>query len=124
MNPASIAIQVLLALAVVIALLSCLGILLMKDFYERLHYLAPVTTVSALCILLAVTIQEGWGQATIKTILVFLVLLLINAVLTHATARAARVRTLGHWTPDPSEHIHGTEGLGGQEHQQERKSNE
>ncbi len=124
MNAATIAIEVLLAVAVAIALLCCLGMLLMKDFYERLHYMASVTTVSAFCILLAVVIQEGWGQATIKTILVFLVLLIMNAVLTHATARAARVRTLGHWTPDPNEHIPGTKGIGGQAHQRERKSNE
>jgi multisubunit Na+/H+ antiporter MnhG subunit len=54
-----------------------------------------------------VVVKEGWGQATIKTILVAMVLLLINAVLTHATARAARVRALGHWQPAPEEHIEG-----------------
>jgi multicomponent Na+:H+ antiporter subunit G len=124
MNAATIAIQVLLAFAVVVALLCCLGILVMKDFYERLHYMAPVATVSAFCILLAVLIQTGWGQATIKTALVFLVLLFMNAVLTHATARAARIRTLGHWTPDPNEHIAGTEGVGGRVHRQERETNE
>jgi monovalent cation/proton antiporter MnhG/PhaG subunit len=118
MNATTIAIEVLLAIAVLVALLCCLGILLMKDFYERLHYMAPVTAVSAFCILLAVVIQEGWGQATIKAILVFLVLLFMNAVLTHATARAARLRTFGHWTPDPNEDI------GGRALPQERQSNE
>ncbi len=120
----TIAVEVLLAIAVVTALLCCLGLLVMPDFYERLHYMASVTTVSAFAVLIAVVIQEGWGQATIKTILVCLVLLLINAILTHATARAARVRALGHWTPDPSENIPGTKGMGGERHQQERKSNE
>ncbi len=124
MSASTVAVEVLLAIAVVVALLCCLGMLLMKDLFERLHYMASVTTVSAFCILVAVVIEEGWGQATIKTILVFVVLLLMNAVLTHATARAARVRTLGHWTPDPGEHIPGTEGVGGHAHQQERKSNE
>ncbi len=112
MNAATIAVEVLLAVAVIIALLCCLGVLLMQNLYERLHYMSSVTTVAAFCIVLAVAIEEGWGQATIKSVLVFVVLLLMNAVLTHATARAARVRSLGHWTPDPDENIPGTEGGG------------
>jgi monovalent cation/proton antiporter MnhG/PhaG subunit len=120
----TIAVEILLAIAVITALLCCLGMLIMPDFFERLHYMASVTTVSAFCILIAVAIQEGWGQATVKTILVCLVLLLINAVLTHATARAARVRALGHWTHDPDENIPGTNGVGGRQSQRERKKNE
>jgi hypothetical protein len=34
-----------------------------------------------------------------------LVLLMINAVLTHATARAARIRTLGDWMPEPGKNV-------------------
>jgi multisubunit Na+/H+ antiporter MnhG subunit len=72
--------------------------------------LSSVTTIATLSLLVAVVIKEGWGQATIKTILVFFVLLLINAVLSHATARAARVREFGQWTPNPGENIDGAGG--------------
>ena len=104
---ATTAVQVLLGIAVVSALLSSLGILIMRGVYEQLHYLAPVTTVSAFFLLAAVVVRQGWGQATIKTTLVCLMLLLINAVLTHAIARADRVRRLGTWTPQTSEKISG-----------------
>ncbi len=120
----TIAVEVLLAIGVISALLCCLGILIMPSVYERLHYMATVATVSAFAVLAAVVVEEGWGQATIKTILVCIVLLMINAVLTHATARAARVRDLGHWTPNPDEHIEGTEGRGGRQSRRERKENE
>ncbi|MGI9103209.1 MAG: cation:proton antiporter [Terriglobales bacterium] len=119
-----IAIEVLLAIAVITAVLCCVAIAIMPDFYERLHYMASVTTVSAFGILIAVVIQEGWGQATIKTILVCMVLLLINAILTHATARAARVRTLGHWSVDPDLDVSDTRGVGGRQRQKERKRHE
>ncbi len=109
MNAAAIAVEVSLGIGVVMAWLCCLGILLMPNFYERLHYLAGVTSISAFSILLAVVIHEGWGQATIKTSLIFVVLLLVNAIVTHATARAARVRSLGHWSSDPREQVPGTE---------------
>jgi monovalent cation/proton antiporter MnhG/PhaG subunit len=83
---------------------------LFRDLFERLHYLSSVTTISTFALLMAILIKEGWGQATIKAILVFIVLLLVNAVLSHATARAARIHELGHWTPSPEEHIEGAEG--------------
>jgi monovalent cation/proton antiporter MnhG/PhaG subunit len=110
----TLVVEVMLAVSVITTMLCCLGILIMPDFYERLHYMASVTTVSAFCILVAVAIETGWGQATIKTVLVCIVLLLINAVLTHATARACRVRELGHWTPDANENIPGMQELGEQ----------
>ncbi len=107
MSAADIAVAACLGVCVSSALICCLGIVVLDRFFDRLHYLAPVTTVSSFFLLAAVVIKEGWGQATIKTILVALVLLLINAVLTHATARAARVRETGHWIPAPEEHIEG-----------------
>ena len=102
---AHIAIEVLLSIAVVVALICCLGLAIMPDFYERLHYMATVSTITTFCVLVAVVIQEGWGQATLKTIVIVLVLFFMNATLTHATARADRVRKLGHWTADPKENI-------------------
>ncbi len=51
-------------------------------------------------------------------------LLLINAILTHATARAARVRTLGHWSVDPKLDVSDTRGRGGRERQKDRKRHE
>ncbi len=113
MNAATIAVEVFLGIAVLMAWLCCLALLIMPNFYERLHYLASVTTISAFCILIAVVIHEGWGQATLKAIAVCVVLLLVNAIVTHATARAARVRSLGHWSSDPHEQTPGTEAREG-----------
>ena len=124
MNAADWAVAVLLAICVLTTLLCTLGIVLMEEFFERLHYMATVTTVSSVALLAAVLVREGWGQATVKSILVIIVLLLINAVLTHATARAARVRQYGHWTAQPDEYISGTKGRGGRQSQRERRENE
>jgi multicomponent Na+:H+ antiporter subunit G len=98
----------LLGVCLFVCVICCLALTLLRNFYVRLHYLAPVTTIGFIPLLIAVVIREGAGQAAMKTILVFATLLLINAVLTHATARAARVRRLGHWTADSEEHIPGS----------------
>lgn len=124
MSAATIAVEVFLAIAVLSAWVCCIGIVVVPNFYERLHYLATVTTISAFSIFIAVVIEEGWGQATVKTTLTCVLLLLINAVVTHATARAARVRTLGHWSSDPHEQMPGTHGRGGAEAARQRKENE
>jgi monovalent cation/proton antiporter MnhG/PhaG subunit len=100
-NVANIAVEVLLAIGVVTALICCLGLLVMPDVNEKLHYPATVSTISSFCVLIAVVIKEGAGQAAIKVSLIFVVLLIMNAVLTHATARAARIRMFGTWRIDP-----------------------
>ncbi len=124
MSAGTTAVEVLLAVCVISAWICCLGMVIIEDFFERLHYMASVSTVSIFALLAAVVIEEGWGQATIKTILVALVIFVMNAVLTHATARAARVRRLGHWTPRPEEPIEGTEGKGARESRRKRRQNE
>lgn len=106
MTTADWAVNVCLAITVVMTAIPCWALLLFNDVFDRLHYLSIVTTIGTFSLLIAVVIKKGWGQATVKTILVFFVLLLINAVLSHATARAARVRELGHWTPQPEETVH------------------
>ncbi len=112
----TLAIEVLLGAAVVLTLLSCIAVVYLSDVYESLHYLSPPSTISAAAITIAVAIEEGWGQATIKAILCTLILLLNNAVLTHATARAARIREHGQWQPLPDEKV------AGREHRELRKS--
>ena len=112
MTAAQWAVDILLCTSLAVAVFSCVALAFVKDFFNRLHYLAPVTTICTTLLLAAVIARYGWAQPSIKMSLVWLVLLLTNAVLTHATARAARVRELGHWTPNPDEKIPGTKSGG------------
>jgi monovalent cation/proton antiporter MnhG/PhaG subunit len=102
-NKTQLLIDVLLGIGVVCSVLSCFAVLLMKDLYERLHYLSPPATVSIICFTAAVIVDKHLSQAGIKALLIMVVLLLMNAVLTHATARAARVRQFGRWIPNATE---------------------
>jgi monovalent cation/proton antiporter MnhG/PhaG subunit len=109
-------VALLLGLAVLIALLSSLGVLVMKDPYQRLHYIGPPTTVGAILITIAVFLDEPQKQAGLKTLLITVVLITMNGVITHATARAARIRKLGRLRVEPDERIPlvGQEGFVGQ----------
>lgn len=92
-------IEILLAIAVLTALASCIGMLVMRDPYQRLHYLSPAASISPILIMVAVVLQEGLKQAGIKAILIAAVMFVMNAVLSHATARAFRIRELGQLLP-------------------------
>lgn len=100
------AVAILLGVSVVITLLSAVGLLAMRDPYQRVHYIGPVASISAACIAAAVLLTEGLNQAGIKAIVSAGLLLLMNAVLSHATARAARIRQFGDWRPQPGERVH------------------
>jgi monovalent cation/proton antiporter MnhG/PhaG subunit len=95
-----ILIDVLLGIGVASAVLSCIAILVMKDLYERLHYLSPPATITIICFTAAVIADKHFSQSGIKAVLIMLLLLLMNAVLTHATARAARIRQFKRWVAD------------------------
>jgi monovalent cation/proton antiporter MnhG/PhaG subunit len=97
-----IAVDILLGIGVLSALLCCVALLVMKDLYERLHYLSPPSSLSVMCFAAAVLIDKKLTQSGIKALIIMVVLLVMNSVLTHATARAARVRQFKEWEPDVS----------------------
>jgi multicomponent Na+:H+ antiporter subunit G len=84
--------DVLVGLGVAGELLCCVGLLAMRDVYDRLHYAMAATTVPPLLIAAAVVVEEGWTQPAINALVVAVALFLLNPVLAHAMARAARSR--------------------------------
>ena len=100
--------DILLYTMLALTFFCCIALLVVRNYFNRLHYLGPVTSVSITLLVLAVSLKAGFSQSLIKVLLIWFVLVLSNAILTHATARAARVRELGHWSPDPTEQIPGT----------------
>jgi multisubunit Na+/H+ antiporter MnhG subunit len=77
----------------------------MRDAYQRLHFSAPVVIISMLLIVIAVFVEESDRQARIKVTLIFVLMLVMNSVLSHATARAIRIRQMGRWNPSAEEQI-------------------
>jgi monovalent cation/proton antiporter MnhG/PhaG subunit len=101
------AVTVLLTFGIGVELLCGVGMWVMKDVFDRLHYLGPASSLGPLAIGAAVLVQEGLGQPTIKSALVVLLTLVTSPVLSHATGRAARVRQFDHWVPLEGEMVEG-----------------
>jgi multicomponent Na+:H+ antiporter subunit G len=87
----------LLGFAVAIVWLSALGTLMMRDPFERLHYMTPVSTLGAMAVAAAIALDGSFSQAGSKALLAALVLSITNPVLSQATARAVRIHEFGHW---------------------------
>ncbi len=107
---------ILLGLAVGLAIVCSFGMAIMRDAFQRLHFAASVVSFSSVLIVIAVFVEESQAQARLKVVLIALLLFCLNAVLTHATAKAIRVRKAGHWEVRPEERIpvQGQSGNAGQ----------
>lgn len=97
MTARSVVSDVLLALAVLIVLGSSVGVLLMRDVYNKLHYVAPAALVAPVLVGLAVLAQSGFDVNTGQTWLTLAFLVIAAPFLSHATIRAARIRQAGDW---------------------------
>ena len=95
----------LLGVAVALAIICSIGLLVMRDPYQRLHFSAPVVTLSMLLIVIAVFIEEPDAQARIKVVLIVLFMTVTNSILSHTTARAIRIRQIGGLAPLEQEQI-------------------
>ena len=88
---------------VALLLLCCLGVLVMRGVYDRLHYTGPAS-VGAILIAAAVVVREGLlAQISTKAVLVAAVLLTVSPILVHVTGRAARLRERGDLQAQPHE---------------------
>jgi multicomponent Na+:H+ antiporter subunit G len=92
-------VAILLVAGVAIELLCCVGVMVMRGAYARLHYGAPAG-VGAVLLGLAVLVRQGFSLIGDKAMLIGVFLLLTSPVLSHVTARAAHIRALGDLAPD------------------------
>ena len=97
MSAKEIFIAMLLSIGVLIQLLSVLGVIFMPNLMDRLHFLAPATSLGPAFIAGAVVTREVLNHQGIFAVLIAVFLLVFGPVLTHATARAARIRQHGDW---------------------------
>jgi len=89
--------DVLLGLAVAIVLASSVGLLVMRDVYQKLHFVTPIALVAPLIVGFAVLAQSGLDENSGETWLALVFIVIAGPFLSHATIRAARIREKGDW---------------------------
>lgn len=99
------AIEVLVYGAVLIALLSSWLMLRMKDEYQMMHFMSPPASVSVIFITVAIFLQQGRKPESFKALFIVGVLIVMNSIITHVTARAFRIREIESWKPLEGEEV-------------------
>ena len=85
----------LLGAGVAVQLLVCLGVVLMRDALDRLHY-TGASTLGVACLCAAVVVSESASLIGLKAILTAAFMLVTGPVVVHATARAIHLHREAH----------------------------
>ena len=87
---------VLLVAGVALELLAVLGVAVMRDVYDRLHYVG-LAGFGALLIGSSILVRESFSLIGDKALATGVLLVLLGPVLVHTTARSFRTRERGDW---------------------------
>ena len=92
----SVVAVILLIAGGLLELIAVLGICVMRDAYDRLHYVG-LAGFGALLIGVAVLVRESFSLIGDKAILVGVILVLTGPILVQTTARSLLIREQGDW---------------------------
>ena len=87
---------VLLVAGCSLEVLAVLGLLVMRNTYDRLHYVG-LAGYGALLTATAIVVRESFSLLGDKALLSGVVLVAFGPVLAHTTARSLRIREHGDW---------------------------
>ena len=96
MSASHVIATVLLVLGVVLELFAVIGVVVMRDVYDRLHYVS-VAGYGGLLIGISILVRESWSLIGDKALATGGVLVLIGPVVVHVTVRSFRTREHGDW---------------------------
>lgn len=91
-----LAATLLLIAGVALELFAVLGMIVMRNAYDRLHYVG-LAGYGSLLIGISILIRESWSLIGDKALATGAVLVLIGPVLVHTTMRSFRTRERGDW---------------------------
>ena len=103
MSAHNLVIDALVVAGVAGELLCCIGLVVMRDVFDRIHFAMASTTLQPFLIAAAVIVEEAWTQPGINALVVAGALFLLNPVVAHATVRVARARRFGQIEPTQAE---------------------
>ncbi len=83
--------------------LAVIGVAVLRDAYDRLHYVG-LAGFGALLVAVAIVTRESFSLIGDKSLATAAVIVLLGPVLVHATARSLRIREHGDWREDIERH--------------------
>jgi multisubunit Na+/H+ antiporter MnhG subunit len=87
---------ILLAAGVALEVVAVLGMTVMRDVFDRLHYVG-LAGYGAVLIGIAILVRESFSLIGDKALATGFLLMTIGPVLVHTTSRTFRIRQAGDW---------------------------
>jgi multisubunit Na+/H+ antiporter MnhG subunit len=94
----------LVCLGAGLCVVATLGVTVMRDWQDRLHY-GGLSAIGAALIGVAVLVRESFSLIGDKALVTAVVLLIASPVANHVIVRSGRRRTLGAWSRNVDEEI-------------------
>jgi multisubunit Na+/H+ antiporter MnhG subunit len=107
----AIAADIFLGIGAAVVLVSSVGILVMRDAYQKLHFVTPISMIAPVAVGIAILIQSGWSSRSAQTWLAIGFMVIASPFLSHATIRAACIRAAGDWRTAESSAAGGAEDM-------------
>jgi multisubunit Na+/H+ antiporter MnhG subunit len=95
---------VLVCLGAGLGVIATLGVVAMRDWQDRLHYVG-LSGLGVVCIGVAVLVRESFSVIGDKALFTAVVMLFASPVVNHVIVRSGRLRTLGDWRRNVDERI-------------------
>ena len=92
----SVAAVVLVCAGGGLCLIATLGLVVMRDWQDRVHYVG-LSSFGVFLIALAILVRESFSLIGDKARVIGVTMLLAGPVMVHVTLRSGRIRTLGDW---------------------------
>jgi multisubunit Na+/H+ antiporter MnhG subunit len=96
--------MILLIGGLVLDVFAVLGLTVMRDVYDRLHYVG-LAGYGSLLIAVSILVRESWSLIGTKALATAGLLLLVGPLLLHSTARSFRARERGEWNAGIEEEV-------------------
>jgi monovalent cation/proton antiporter MnhG/PhaG subunit len=104
MSPQHVIAVVLLWVGVGLILIACLGVVVARSAYDRLHFSSPAILGVAF-VAASVLVQESFSLIGDKAVLIAVLMIVGSPLVTQAIGRAARLQEHGDWRPVPGEDV-------------------
>lgn len=96
--------MVLVCIGVGLGLIATLGVVVMRDWMDRIHY-AGLSSLAVVFVALAVLVRESFSLIGDKALLIAVVMLVASPIANHVIIRSGRKRTLGDWRRNVDEEV-------------------
>ena len=81
--------NVIIAAGIIFMLFGVIGLFKFKNFYSRILVASKIDTVGSFTLIIGIAVKHGAGFFSLKLILLIILMMILNPLIAHITARSA-----------------------------------